>query len=110
MGIHVCGWLLVIVGVDICGWLVVIVGGHVVSCVHSSWSWAFVFVGSHWLLLEVIFVGGHHHLLLLCIHGGQGQSLLFIVCVDGGGKEKGSHVTHCDNGIMFELPHEINCK
>ena len=30
--------------------------------------------------------------------------------VDGGGKEKGSHVTHHDNGITFEHPHEITCE
>ena len=31
-------------------------------------------------------------------------------CVDGSGKEKGGHITHCDNGITFELPCEITCK
>ena len=50
---------------------------------------------------------GSCHCLLLCIGGSQGWSLSFI---DGGGKKKRSHVTHCDNGFTFELPHEITCK
>ena len=50
---------------------------------------------------------GSHHCLLLCIGGSRGWSLPFV---DGGGKKKGSHVTHHDNGIMFELPHEITCR
>ena len=75
------------------------------GCGHSS---PFMFMGGYLLLLEVIIVGSH--LLLLCISGGQGQLLSFINCVDGSGKEKGSHITHCDNGTMFELPCEITCK
>ena len=51
-------------------------------------------------------MGGCRH-LLLCIGGSRGQSLLFG---DGGGKKKGSHITHHDNGITFELPCEITCK
>ena len=45
--------------------------------------------------------------LLLCIGGSQGQPLSFI---NGGGKKKGSHIIHCDNGITFEFPCEITCK
>ena len=45
--------------------------------------------------------------LLLYIGGGQGRSLAFV---DDGGMKKGSHVTHRDNGITFELPHEITCE
>ena len=70
----------------------------------------FVFVGGRLSLLEVIVVGGCRHLLLLCVGGGRERSLSFVVCVDGGGKEEGSHVTHRDNGIMLEPPREITCK
>ena len=51
-------------------------------------------------------MGGRRR-LLLCIGGGRGRSLAFV---DGGGKKKGSHVTHRDNGITFELPREITCE
>ena len=51
-------------------------------------------------------MGSNRH-LLLCFGGSWGWSLSFI---NGGGKKKESHVTHRDNGIMFELPHEITCK
>ena len=69
-----------------------------------------MFVGGCWLLLEVVIVGSYHCMLFLCIVGGWRWLLSFIVCVDGDGKKKGSHVTHCDNGIMFEFLHEITCK
>ena len=35
--------------------------------------------------------------------------MVVVVCADGGGNEKGSHITRCDNGITFDLPHEIKC-
>ena len=38
-------------------------------------------------------MGGHRH--------------LWVLCVGGGGLGKRSHVTGCDNGIMFVSPHEI---
>ena len=106
-----CGWLCCDSGC--CGWLCRDGGccswsrrdhhGHG----HSS---LFMFMGSCLSLLEVIIVGGCHHLLSLCIGGGRERSLSFVVCVDGGGKEEGSHVTHRDNGITFEPPCEITCK
>ena len=70
----------------------------------------FVFVGGRLSLLEVIIVGGCHRLLSLCVGGGRERSLSFVVCVDGGGKEEGSHVTHRDNRITLEPPREITCK
>ena len=70
----------------------------------------FMFMGSCWSLLKVVIVGSHRCLLLLSIGGGQGWFLSLFVCVDGGGKEKGSHITHHHIGITFELPHEITCK
>ena len=44
---------------------------------------------------------------LWVVGGCWGRLLLFI---NGGGKKKGSHVTHHDNGITFELPCEITCE
>ena len=45
-----------------------------------------------WALLFVVVVGG-------CRRSQSGQSSLVVVCLDGGGKEKGNHVTlpnkHC---------------
>ena len=51
-------------------------------------------------------MGGRRR-LLLSIGCGRGQLGAFV---DGGGKKKGSHVTHRDNGITFELPREITCE
>ena len=93
-------------GVHVCGQLVAVVGTHHV-CGHLL---PFMFMGSCWSLLKVVVVGGHLCLLLLCIDGGWGWSLSFIVCVDGGGKVKGSHITHHHIGITFELLHEITYK
>ena len=70
----------------------------------------FVFVGGHLSLLEVIVVGGCRRLLSLCVGGGRERSLWFVVRVDGGGKEEGSHVTHRHNGITLEPPREITCE
>ena len=70
----------------------------------------FVFMGGRLSLLEVIVVGGCRRLLSLCVGGGRVRSLWFVVCVDGGGKEEGSHVTHRDNGITLDPPREITCK
>ena len=73
------------------GWSLWVVDGrfgwpcHLLSTHHvRGHSSLFMFVGSRWLLLEVIIVGG--------------------------GKEKGSHVTHHDNGITFECLREITCE
>ena len=81
LGVHIRGRLLVVIGVHAYGRLVVVVGVHVherfvvvvgtmLFVVCSSWngySLLFVFVGSCWLLLEVVIVGGHRHLLLLAL-------------------------------------------
>ena len=57
----------------------------------------------------VVIVGGH---IVWCVQRGHWwwSGAVVVVCVDGGGKEKGSHVTHRDNGITFVLPREITCK
>ena len=70
----------------------------------------FVFMGSRLSLLEVIVVGSCRRLLSLCVGGGWEQSLSFIICVDGGGKEEESHITHRDNGITLEPPRQITGK
>ena len=69
-----------------------------------------IFMGSCWSSLKVVIVGSHH-CLLLCIGGGWWWWWLsLMVYVNGGAKEKGSHITHCHIGITFELPHDITCK
>ena len=118
VAICLCGRLLVVVGMHIWGRLVVVVDVHVrerlglllgscrLLCAHrgmrvcrrSCW-WAVVGGRCGWSS-PVVVVG---------IGGGRVR-LWFVVCVDGGGKEKGGHFTHCDNGIMFELPREITCR
>ena len=100
--VRICGRLLVVVGVNICGWLVIVCtfafGG-------SRWSlWA---VGGRFgwpcrLLCAPMFMGVHGHGWSLVVIGGDCCGWWSPCVVDGGGKEKGSHVTHCDNGIRFE--------
>ena len=51
-------------------------------------------------------MGGHCHLLWLSVGSGHRQ---LLSCVGGGGLKKRSHVTSCDNGIMFVPQHEITC-
>ena len=117
VGAHGCSCLWPVVGH--CGhghWWVV--GSHCGwSCCdggHCGWSRCdhrgrgrslpFVFVGSRLSLLKVIIVGSCCCLLLLCIGGGQEQLLSCIVCVDGGGKKEGCHVTHCTSVTHFWVP------
>ena len=131
--------LLVVVGMHVCARAVVVVDMDVGGCSARLRAWAvggrcgwscrdggrcgwsrrdhrgrgrsspFVFVGGRLSLLEVIVVGGCRRLLSLCVGGGRVRSLWFVVCVDGGGKEEGSHVTHRDNGITLDPPREITC-
>ena len=80
----------------------------------SSCLWAFVTIHVHGQLLVVV-EGGccmQLSLFVVVVHGGWSGVVIVAhcVCVDGGGKEKGSHITHCHIGITFELPHEITCK
>ena len=135
MGAHGCSCLWAVVGccghgclwavcgscACLCSWAV---GGHCGwSCCDGGrcgWlhrdhhgrghSLPFMFMGGHLLLLEVIIVGGCCCLLSLCVGGGREWSWLCVICVDGGGKKEGSHVTHRDNGITFKPPHEFTCK
>ena len=134
----VCRWLVVVVYIHaiVIGafafmgswwllWVFTFMGGW--------WSlYMFMFVGC-WLLLWVVMSFVVHNVVvgILCcscswvlvvevivVGSGRGLSLLWLVlvravvvmCINGGGKEKGSHVTHHDNGITFDLPCEITCK
>ena len=87
-GIHICGWLVVVVGMHICGRLVVIVYVHI-----HRWLVVVVYViyvGSWWSLCTFVFMGGW---LLLSV------VMSFVVC----NVVVGVHCCSCSGVLIMEV-------
>ena len=108
---RVRGGLVVIVHVRIYGRLVIVV------CMHG-WLVVAVRVRGRGQLLVVVRVNVHGRLVVVCVFpfgGGRWSfwvAVLFVVYspCSWAFVFVGGHITHRDNGIMFEHPCEITCE